>query len=84
MSHRDIFICTITWIPGSGPGMTKAVVCFLFCEYCLCFGCGPGSPLGSRGGMQCRGDGIVSSCGAMGTGLRWGGLGAIFTDIVQI
>ena len=26
--HRDIFICTITWIPRSGPGMTKAVVCF--------------------------------------------------------
>mgnify|MGYP004548222329 CR=1 FL=1 len=54
LSHRDIFICTMTWIPGSSPGMTKAVVCFLFCEYCLCFDCGPGSPLGSRGGTQCR------------------------------
>ena len=23
LSHRDIFICTMTWIPGSGPGMTR-------------------------------------------------------------
>lgn len=22
MFHRDIFICTITWIPGLDPGMT--------------------------------------------------------------
>ena len=37
LPHRDIFICTMTWIPGSSPGMTKAVVCFLFYEHCSRF-----------------------------------------------
>ena len=42
LSPRDIIICTITWIPGSGPGMTKAVVFGTICTITWIPGSSPG------------------------------------------